>query len=132
MQSIIKGGLIGTAVALILNIILFFAASAGGITIGLGEGSTFPEVPLFAVVLLTVVGGLGAIITLLILQRVTAKPVDVFLLIALVVGLLSMIPPYFSTETRGAFVVLGLMHVAAAFGIIWGILYGLRGSNAGK
>ena len=129
MKGIVRGGVIGTLIALVLNVIIYFVTSATNVPLSIVGNSNFDTVPLIAVILLTIVPSIGAALFLWALDKFTAKPVEIFLWIALILGLLSLLPTFFATETRGAFIGLGLMHVAAAMGIVWGLLYSLRGSD---
>lgn len=129
MNNLVRGGILGGLIAVVLNVVIYFVTtSIGGVPLTIVD-SAFSEVPLPAVIILTVAGTIGAVILLWILQRVSSRPIDLFLWIALIVGLLSFIPTWLATESRGAFMGLGLMHVAAAFGIVWGLLYSLRDSD---
>lgn len=128
MNNIIRGGLIGTAIATVLNSLIYFIMSALGVTLDLVNGP-YDEATLGPVIFLTLLASIGAVVVLWLLDKFTDRPIEFFLWIALVVGLLSFIPTYMKTETRTAFVGLGLLHVGAVIGLVWGLLHTLRGET---
>ena len=123
MNTIIRGGLIGAVIALVLNLALFYVMSALDVTLNLVNDPPYPVVTVLPVVVLTLLAAIGATAILWLLDRFTNRPILIFLWVALVVGLLSFIPSFLKTATRPAFIGLGLLHVGAAIGIIWGILF---------
>ncbi len=132
MNNLVRGGIIGAVVAVILNIVIYIATSSMGLTLSVVGSRLGDAVTLGPIVILTLVSAVGAVVVLWALDKFTATPIDWFLRIALVLGVLSLIPVFLQTETRGAFIGLGLTHVAAALGIVWGILYALRGDASAQ
>ncbi len=131
MNGLIRGGIIGAIVAVILNVIVYLATSSLGLTLNV-TNEDIGIVTLAPIIIFTLLGAIGAVVVLWLLDRFTASPIDIFLWIALILGIVSLVPVFLQTETRGAFIGLGLTHVAAALGIVWGILYGLRGDESAR
>lgn len=95
-----------------------------------------PSMPLHAlsagpVTMLTVAGVLGAFIVYAILRAFLYKPNTAFIWISVIVLLISFIPDYkiigdttgmFAGGTVASALTLALMHVAAAFIIVWSLI----------
>ncbi len=133
MRSLLKGAIIASILALSINGVIFLVASSSYFNDSLGVswevGPPVGTVTLGTVLIATLVSVLGATFLLFLLKSFTKRPVNWFLWIALIVGMLSMIGPYQSAANRASIVALGLLHVGAAIGIVWGFLYSLRGDN---
>ena len=125
MNDLVRGGLIAAVLSLVFNVIIFLVGSSQGISWAVSNGLS-PTVTLMPVILLTLVATVAAVILFAILQRMSDRPIEIFLWIALIIGLLSLIPVYTGTSSRSTLIALGLMHVGAALGITWGLLYAMR------
>lgn len=125
MSSLIRGGIIAAILSLIINIVIYLVGTNQGVSWALINAPR-PSVSLIMVIIATLVATIGAVALMWLLQRMSSRPTEIFLWIALIFGLLSLIPVYVSTQSRASLIALGLLHVGAALGIVWGLLYGMR------
>ena len=120
-----KGGAIGAAVGAVVNVVLYFAASAGGVSMiaEFEKGSPPIAMPFPPVVIASFVPFVFASLVAMALSRFTAKASSIFVGIAVVMSLLSMSgPAMLPGASVGLRVVLGLMHVVSGITITGGIL----------
>jgi hypothetical protein len=123
-RSLWKRGLLAGALAAAGNAAIFALSVAAGIfpslTIQPEIGTRMSVEP---IVLVSVVGALGCVGAFALLRSRVARPVSVFLRIAVVVLLLSFAAPFAIPGTallQG--LVLNLMHVVVAGGVVWAVL----------
>ena len=129
-SGIWKGAAAGAAAAAVGNAILYFAASAGGVSM-VGEFMRRQppvEMPFPPVIFSAIVPAIGAAGLATALNRWLASPAKVFLGISIAFGLFSMGgPATIAGASTGLRVVLAVMHVVAGVAIAGGILrYGRR------
>lgn len=120
--NIRNGTILALLIALVLNIIVFFI----GRNI-LNVPFTVTENPgivtIVPIIIMTAITTIGAGIVLWLLQRATPNFVRIFLWLAAILGLLSLIPVYAAALGRPSFFSLGLMHVITAASAVYGLLY---------
>jgi len=110
----------GTALVLsvLVNVVVATAARTGEVGTGL-QAMTYPSV-----VGLTVIGVVGATVVYAALVRVSSRPDRTFVVVAVVVLVLSIVPDvtYIPSEPGGSLVagvVLAAMHVMTAAIVLW-------------
>jgi hypothetical protein len=121
----VQAGLIGGAIAAVINIILFFIGQAvnGGPLIVTPPGqSGVQAIPWFMVILMSILPGVIAGALYGILNRFTARPTPIFLVIAAVVFVFMFFNPISSAQGTTAILFLEVMHVVVAGFVIWRIL----------
>jgi Family of unknown function (DUF6069) len=110
---VLQGALIAAVVGAVLNAIVYTLASAAGVSY---RGDPLPSAPTGAVALKDVVGAsvmwvIPATIVLLILNRFVRKPTKVFVIIAVILGVLSLGGPLtFPGATLGTKLALCMAH----------------------
>lgn len=117
-----SGTILASVLALILNLIVYFIGR-NLLSIPFTVAQFPGVVTIVPIILATVVSVIAAGILLAILQRATANFVRIFLWIAGVFALLSLIAPYITAIGRPTFFLLSLMHVITAMAVVYGILY---------
>lgn len=79
-----------------------------------------------AVLLAGTIPALGAAIVYYFMDKAMGERTwNLFLIIAIILGILSLIPVWGMAVSTGSKVVLSLMHIASVAGILWGIRYTL-------
>ncbi len=125
----IQAGLIGGAIAAVINLILFFVGQAlngSPMTVTLpGQAGPAP-VPFFMVIVMSVLPGIIAGALYGILVRFTARHRVIFFVIAAIVFILEFINAVTAGSTVTTIVVLEVMHVVVAGFVIWRILGAAR------
>lgn len=124
LRPFLTAGLIGGAVAVALNLVLYYvgAALAGGELLAVLPGSTGPApMPLIAVVLFSLVPGVVAGAAYWGLHRATKRPTAWLLAIA-ALAFLAFFPGPFNVASGTTLVILELMHVTTAAPILWFLL----------
>lgn len=127
--SLFVGGLIGGAIAAVVNYVLYFGASAAGVSFAGEFDPTTTSLPVPAIGISSVVSAIPAAIVALILSKVAKeKAATIFAIVAAVFCVVSFAgPPGVKGLGMGAIVVMNLMHVVAGAGIggmIWKRLKG--------
>ena len=123
--GILKGAAIGAAVGAVGNALLFFVASAAGVSMvaELMKGQPATALPVGQVIVASFVPAIGAALLALVLNRVSSKPSRILTGVAAGFGLLSMMgPATLPLAEPGMRVVLALMHVVSGVAITGGIL----------
>ncbi|MCM8746424.1 DUF6069 family protein [Thermomicrobium sp. CFH 73360] len=115
-------GVLATAVAAILNAALWGLARAVGVSLVVqppGQPETTIGLP--QVLLLTVVPLLFGTAFYTVLRRWTRRPFLIFLILALLIFAVLLVPPFAATERAGTRFVLILMHVVATAALLAGL-----------
>ncbi len=117
--AIVKNGLIGMIVALVLVLVTYLVAdAASGPLVVTQPGSDTPAaVPLGAALVFTMLGGAAGIGLASIVNRL-GRPRSTFVAVALVALALYGIMPFAAAEQVSTAVWLNVMHVAAALPIV--------------
>jgi hypothetical protein len=122
-----KAALIGAGIAAVGNLILLLLAGLLSIPLDVMAGPPGPNTPVMPIgaiqviifsVLPAFVGGL----IYWVLNRVSARASTIFIVIAVVVLLLSLLPIFGQPLTAGGVIVLILMHIVAAVAITWALV----------
>ncbi|GBD18505.1 hypothetical protein HRbin27_01002 [bacterium HR27] len=101
---------------------MWFIARALGVSFRVQPpGQTESTVNLLPVILITIVPILLAVGLYVLLQRVTRRPFLVFLIIALVVFVLSLLLPLSAADETGTQVALILMRIVAELAVLAGV-----------
>ncbi|RZV11953.1 hypothetical protein BDK88_0842 [Natrinema hispanicum] len=113
ISDLARAGVVALAVSLGINLLIVFVANAGGIAPAL-EALNYGPVTFF-----TTLGVVGATITYGILARFSASPDRLFLIVAAIVLVLSLVPDFtvIPNQPGGSLftgAILGLMHVTTA------------------
>jgi len=115
-------GVLAAVIAAVINAIIWLIARALGVSFRVQPpGQTESTVNLLRVILITLVPILLAVGLYVLLQRVTRRPFLVFLVIALVVFVLSLLPPLSAADETGTHVALILMHIVATLAVLAGV-----------
>lgn len=115
-------GVLAAVIAAVINAIIWLIARALGVSFRVQPpGQTESTVNLLRVILITLVPILLAVGLYVLLQRVTRRPFLVFLVIALVVFVLSLLPPLSAADETGTQVALILMHIVATLAVLAGV-----------
>jgi hypothetical protein len=110
-----RGAAIGIGLALVANLVVFFAANAlldGSIQVMTPGTTTGADLPLLAVVLATVVPLLVGGVTLWLLTKMTGRALAVWSVVAAVVAVASLAQPLVLDVDAGSKVALSIMHLA--------------------
>ena len=113
LGDLVRLGAVALAVSLVVNWLIVFVATAGGVAPEL-EALNYGPVTFF-----TTLGVVGATVTYGLLARLSSSPDRLFLIVAAIVLILSLVPDFTVIPTQpggslGAGAVLGLMHVTTA------------------
>lgn len=125
LRDALVAGLIGSAVASVVNVVLFYLGQAinGGPLMMTTPGSTGPEgLELVMVLMLSLGPGLVAGVAYWILGRFTAQPNRWFLGLAAIVFAAFFFGPFNVATGAVTIAILELMHVGAAAPILWSLL----------
>jgi hypothetical protein len=123
--GIFKGAAIGAAIGAVGNALLYFAGSAGGVSLvaEFAKGQPPAVLAFGQVVVASFVPAIGAALLTLLLNRLLARPSKVFVGIAVVFGLLSLGgPASIPGADAGLRVLLAMMHVVSGVAIVGGIV----------
>jgi len=118
---VLQAAVIAAAIAACLNLVVYFAARAAGVTF---TGRFSPTAPETVVAMTDVLGAsivwvIPAIIGLLVFNRFTARPSKVFTIVATTFGLLSVAGPLtFPEATAGTKLALTMMHLILTAAIV--------------
>ncbi len=124
VSDLTRLGVVALAVSLGINLLIVFVANAGGIAPQL-EALNYGPVTFF-----TTLGVIGATVTYGVLARFSASPDRLFLIVAAIVLVLSLVPDFtvIPNQPGGSLfagAILGLMHVTTAV-VCVGVLTDLR------
>lgn len=114
-------GLLATGVAVLLNVILFWV---GGLIGAFPATYIIPQsgtpLPVQAVIMASLIGVIGGIITFALLGLFTKHPARIYAIVGVIVLVLSFVTPFTLPDPPVLmFVFLQLMHVVAAAVAIW-------------
>jgi len=113
LSDLVRAGAGALAVSLVINWVIVFVANAGGIAPAL-EALNYGPVTFF-----TTLGVIGATVTYGVLARLSSSPDRLFLIVAAIVLVLSLVPDFtvIPNQPGGSLfagAILGLMHVTTA------------------
>ncbi|MCS7257490.1 MAG: DUF6069 family protein [Thermomicrobium sp.] len=115
-------GVLAAVIAAVINAIIWLIARALGVSFRVQPpGQTESTVNLLAVILITIVPILLGVGVYVLLHRVTRRPFLVFLIIALVVFVLSLLLPLSAADETGTQVTRILMHIVATLAVLAGV-----------
>lgn len=115
-------GILATLVAAILNAALWGLARALGVSLQVQPpGQPEAIVGLPRAILLTVIPLLVGTAFYTLLRRWTRRPFLTFLILALLIFVILLIPPFAATEHAGTRFVLILMHIVATAALLAGL-----------
>jgi len=115
-------GVLAAVIAAVINAIIWLIARALGVSFRVQPpGQTESTVNLLAVILITIVPILLGVGVYVLLHRLTRRPFLVFLIIALVVFVLSLLPPLSAADETGTQVALILMRIVATLAVLAGV-----------
>lgn len=122
VYDIRNGTLLALAVALILNLLVYFIGRVL-LSVPFTVAQDPNVVTLVPIIVATIVTTAGAGLVAWLLQRVSSNFVQIFLWVAAILALLSLIPVYTMAIGRPSFFSLGLMHVITVGSAVYGLLY---------
>lgn len=115
-------GVLAAVIAAVINAIIWLIARALGVSFRVQPpGQTESTVNLLRVILITIVPSLLGVGVYVLLHRVTRRPFLVFLIIALVVFVLSLLLPLSAADEAGTQVALIPMHIVATLAVLAGV-----------
>ena len=115
-------GVLAAVIAAVINAIIWLIARALGVSFRVQPpGQTESTVNLLAVILITIVPILLGVGVYVLLHRLSRRPFLVFLIIALVVFVLSLLPPLSAADETGTQVALILMRIVATLAVLAGV-----------
>jgi len=115
-------GVLAAVIAAVINAIIWLIARALGVSFRVQPpGQTESTVNLLRVILITLVPILLGVGVYVLLHRVTRRPFLVFLVIALLIFVLSLLPPLSAADETGTQVALILMHIVATLAVLAGV-----------
>lgn len=123
-NDILKGTVLAVALALVLNVLIYVVGNSLGVSF-LAQppnAAGWQPVSMGMVVVASVVTAVAAGIGLWLLARFMDNPLTLFMWIAGILALLSLISPYTMTRDTGTFATLGLMHVASGLAIVFSLV----------
>lgn len=110
-------GLIGGAIAGVINLVLYFATSAAGVSYT-GDFNGMPSLPVPAIFISGVVMAIPAALVAFLANKFTSNGARLYLIIAVVFDLLSLGgPPGVKGLSTGGLITMELMHVVAGVAI---------------
>jgi hypothetical protein len=118
------------ALAAVINVAVYFIATAAGVEILVPQGSTPSPLSVVPVVVFTIVPLVLAAVLLLVLRRVGVSSPRVFAGIVVVVSLLSLAAPLTADLTASNKLVLAAMHLVAGLAALVGLTPLYRAANA--
>ena len=125
-----RAGVITALIAAIVNVVIYFIGNSlvQPLQVVMGGATAPVQLPLFAVVIFSVVPLLGAMVLLWLLGRFTARPFTIFTLIAVIFLLISFIPDLTMAGVSDLNkAILVLMHTVAGLTSILGLRRLARG-----
>lgn len=129
LARVFAGGIGGSALGGVVNILLYFVGQAAGATYVPNDTSVFPVLPWFQGMIISVLAGVVASLLFALLQKIAkTRAWTIFLVIAAVVFLVYIIFPFRMFTDGMTIAVLQAMHVPTALGILWGIRRELNGA----
>lgn len=122
IYDIRNGTLLALVVALVLNLLVYFIGrSLLDVPFTVSQN---PNVVTFIpIIIVTIITTIGAGLVAWLLQRATNNFVQIFLWVAAILALLSLLGPYSMAVGRPSFFSLGLMHIITAAAAVYGLLY---------
>lgn len=123
-NDILKGTTLAVVLALVLNWLIYVVGNSLGVSFLAQQPNTatWQPVSLGMVAMASVVTAVAAGIGLWLLARFMDNPLTLFMWIAGILALLSLIGPYTMTRDTGTFTALGLMHVASGLAILFSLV----------
>lgn len=122
VYNIRNGTLLAIAIALTLNLLVYFIGR-GLLNVPFTVAQDPNVVTLVPIIIATIIAMAGAGLVAWLLQRASDNFVQIFLWLAAILALLSLIPVYSMAVGRPSFFSLGLMHVITAASAVYGLLY---------
>ena len=122
VYDIRNGTFLAIVVALILNLLVYFVGRSL-LDVPFTVAQDPSVVTLMPIIIVTIITTIGAGLVAWLLQRTTDNFVRIFLWLAAILALLSLIPVYSMAIGRPSFFSLGLMHVITAASAVYGLLY---------
>ena len=123
-RGALVAGLTGGVIAAVINAVIYFAAQSvngGPLLVQTPQAPTAQPLPVFAVLLFSIVPGILAGVVYWALARFTRAPARWFLILAVIVFGLFVVGPL-GAASGVAVWALELMHVGAAVPIVWTLL----------
>lgn len=122
-----KAAALGAGVAVAGNLALLLIANLLSIPLTVMAGPPGPDAPIMTVgpvpvIVSSVLPALFAALIYLVLTKISAKGRQIFIAVAVVVFLVSLLPIFAQPLTPAGMVILALMHLVAAAGITWALV----------
>lgn len=123
-NDIFKGTILAVVLAVVLNLIIYVVGNSLGVSFlaqppGAADWQTVNGA---MVVGASVVTAVAAGIGLWLLARFSNNPLNLFMWLAGILALLSLIMPYTMTRDTATFAALGLMHVGSGLAIVFALV----------
>lgn len=122
-----KAAALGAGVAVAGNLALLLIANLSGIPLTVMAGPPGPDALITTVgpvpvIVSSVLPALFAALIYLVLTKISAKGRQIFIAVAVVVFLVSLLPIFAQPLTPAGMAILALMHLVAAAGITWALV----------
>ncbi|MCB9421288.1 MAG: hypothetical protein H6667_15910 [Ardenticatenaceae bacterium] len=118
-NDVVKGTILAAVLALVLNLIIYFVGASRGVSyLTQQPGTVGSGMVIVASLVTAVAAGIG----LWLLARFMKNPLNLFMWLAGILALLSLLLPYAMAHDTGTFVALGLMHVSSGLAIVYALV----------
>lgn len=123
-SNVVRGTSLAVVLAVVLNLIIYVVGSSRGVSFLTQPpgAADWQPVSLGMVVVVSVVTAVTAGLVLWLLARFIDNPLNLFMWLAGILALLSLIMPYTMTRSTGTFAALGLMHVGSGLAIVYALV----------
>jgi hypothetical protein len=121
LGKFVQAGLIGGVIGAVITLVLYFignAVNGSPMSVDAPGAAPIQNLPIYAVVSLSVIPGLVAGLLYGILRRFTGSAKNIFLVIAVIVFALFIFGPIGAAQSNVTMWILQLMHVGAAVPIV--------------
>lgn len=126
-ETTAKAATLGAGVAVAGNLVLLMIANLLSIPLTVMVGPPGPDAPITTVgpvpvIVFSALPALFAALIYFMLTKISAKGRQIFIAVAVVVFLVSLLPIFAQPLTPAGMVILALMHLVAAAGITWALV----------
>lgn len=123
-SNVVRGTSLAVVLAVVLNLIIYVVGSSRGVSFLTQPpgAADWQPVSMGMVVVVSVGTAVAAGLVLWLLARFMDSPLNLFMWLAGILALLSLIMPYTMTRSTGTFAALGLMHVGSGLAIVYALV----------
>lgn len=123
-NKVVTGTILAAVLAVVLNLIIYVVGNSQGVSYLTQQPGTavWQPVGMGMVIVASLVTAVAAGIGLWLLARFMNNPLNLFMWLAGILALLSLIMPFTMARDTGTFTALGLMHVGSALAIVYALV----------